>query len=619
MVEFNASDVRNKKSLDNYVGHLIHNHGMDEWLSADTSSASSSSSSHSHPPAGKKTVVIMDEVDGIAGNEDRGGLQKLLQLIKGSRLPIICIANDVSDPRMKPLKQNVTHLIWRRPTADQIIPRLNAIATAEGLDVDTNALRKLIESTQADIRQTLNYLQMYSKTHRRLAFDTVMKAVEGGGGKDVEAGVFTIIPTFFKDPGRRVGWLEERLDLVFVDSQLVPLFVQEVYLKGKPRVEGVGRVGGMGGGKGGGGSARDVEVRAMETVSRAADYISDADTLSSTIYRDQDYTLMPTHAVISSVAPGYLMSASGLGGGMIGFPTWLGQNSSRTRKTRLTCEMHTAMALTSPSPLSSFTIDVLPTLRTLLISPFQASPDPSATVDATITALDELGLTKDDWDALQEVTDPFAARQDKVELESQVKSRFTREWNKTHHMLKASRGKKGDGGTVVGAMRVGVDELEEEEEGSGGDVGDDGEEDDEGVEGKVGKEQAAAMKKDPMIKVLLSPPPPHLPISPCSALTGLPSSVSSVPCHAGRQGRDLQEGGGVTKGEEGEQGGWWEGKGEQRKWRARKGRGREDSARERREGEGVQRGQNRKGRRARWEEEPQERGRRRRRRRLHRR
>ena len=43
---------------------------------------------------GDKHVLIMDEVDGMAGNEDRGGVAELIALIKTTRIPIICICND---------------------------------------------------------------------------------------------------------------------------------------------------------------------------------------------------------------------------------------------------------------------------------------------------------------------------------------------------------------------------------------------------------------------------------------------------------------------------------------------------------------------------------------------
>ena len=479
MVEFNASDVRNKAALKSYVGQLLDNRGMDEFYSSDRSS---------HPHVGKKTVVIMDEVDGISGNEDRGGLQQLVQLIKRSSVPVICIANDVSKPNMKTLKSYVVQMPWRRPTPDQIVPRISAIAQAEGLDVDVNALKKLIESTHTDIRQSINFLQMYAKTHRKLGFDNVMQVVQAAGGKDFDAGVFEIVPTFFKDPGRKGSWVSDRIDLFFMEPSLVPLFVQELYLKGRPRM----------GSKAA--TPRELEVQAMEVASKAADYITDADIVSSNIYRDQDYALMPTHAVMSSVAPAWLMSAGGLGG-QVTFPVWLGRNSTRLKMARLTREMHTAMTLASPSPLSSFTSDVVPALRSRLIDPFKSTTDSSATVQSVVDQLDELGLSKDDWDTVLDLTNPFTPQRDQFTLDSAVKSRFTKEWRKRHQRLTANRGLKG--GKAGAAPKMGVDELEEEGSAAEDDEEDDDDDDpdapeDEGKEGSA--DAAAATKKDRFVK-----------------------------------------------------------------------------------------------------------------------
>lgn len=37
---------------------------------------------------------MMDEVDGVVGSSDRGGLSALLLVIKKTLIPIVCIAND---------------------------------------------------------------------------------------------------------------------------------------------------------------------------------------------------------------------------------------------------------------------------------------------------------------------------------------------------------------------------------------------------------------------------------------------------------------------------------------------------------------------------------------------
>ena len=43
--------------------------------------------------ASQKSVIIMDEVDGV-GAGDRGGIAALIKVIKSSKTPIICICND---------------------------------------------------------------------------------------------------------------------------------------------------------------------------------------------------------------------------------------------------------------------------------------------------------------------------------------------------------------------------------------------------------------------------------------------------------------------------------------------------------------------------------------------
>ena len=62
----------------------------------------------------------MDEVDGMAGNEDRGGIQELIQLIKSSRIPIICICNDRSHPKIRSLVGYCFDLRMPRPRIEQI-------------------------------------------------------------------------------------------------------------------------------------------------------------------------------------------------------------------------------------------------------------------------------------------------------------------------------------------------------------------------------------------------------------------------------------------------------------------------------------------------------------------
>ena len=63
-VELNASDTRSKKSLETEVAELLGNHTLVDFLGGARAERAAE---------GKRHCLIMDEVDGMAGNEDRGG------------------------------------------------------------------------------------------------------------------------------------------------------------------------------------------------------------------------------------------------------------------------------------------------------------------------------------------------------------------------------------------------------------------------------------------------------------------------------------------------------------------------------------------------------------------
>lgn len=50
-----------------------------------------------------KHLLIMDEVDGMGGNADRGGIAELIQFIRKTQIPIICICNDRNNQKIRNL------------------------------------------------------------------------------------------------------------------------------------------------------------------------------------------------------------------------------------------------------------------------------------------------------------------------------------------------------------------------------------------------------------------------------------------------------------------------------------------------------------------------------------
>ena len=80
VVEMNASDIRNKEALQARITPVFQN----------TANL-----------IGKKIMLFLDEVDGISGREDTGGLDTLINLMKEPTVPVIMAANKKSLKIMK--------------------------------------------------------------------------------------------------------------------------------------------------------------------------------------------------------------------------------------------------------------------------------------------------------------------------------------------------------------------------------------------------------------------------------------------------------------------------------------------------------------------------------------
>ena len=65
VVEMNASNTRSKRMLGECVGDILDTRSLTTLMGVTS-----------------KRVLLMDEVDGISGNEDRGGISELINLIK---------------------------------------------------------------------------------------------------------------------------------------------------------------------------------------------------------------------------------------------------------------------------------------------------------------------------------------------------------------------------------------------------------------------------------------------------------------------------------------------------------------------------------------------------------
>ncbi|KAF3687642.1 Replication factor C subunit 1 A1-P145 Activator 1 140 kDa subunit [Channa argus] len=429
-VEMNASCTRSKNSLKEVVAESLNNTSIENFYKGTSQTVTS------------EHVLIMDEVDGMAGNEDRGGIQEMIGLIKSSKIPIICMCNDRNHPKIRSLANYCFDLRFQRPRVEQIKGAMMSIAFKEGIKIPPPALNEIILASNQDVRQVIHNLSMWSAKDKVMTYDQC-KSDAASARKDLKLGPFDVCRKVFAS-GEETAHMSliEKSDLFFHDYSLAPLFVQENYLNVRPSAAG--------------GNLKSHLV----LLSKTADSISDGDLVDRQIRSRQNWSLLPTQSIYASVLPGELMR--GYMSHFPTFPSWLGKNSSTSKHSRIVQELTLHMSLKTLSSRQAVNLDYLHYLRESLLSPLQRQGTEGA--GQAVQLLNDYQLIKEDVDSIMEISvwggqpDPYS------KLDSKVKAAFTRAYNKEVHLTPYSLQamSKGRRGGVGGESEQGSDNMDQE-------------------------------------------------------------------------------------------------------------------------------------------------------------
>ena len=141
--EYNASDVRNKTGI-----------GLIQYDTINVNAAKKHET---------KTLIIMDEVDGMSSG-DRGGVAAIINMIKNTKVPIICICNDRSSEKIRSLATHCLDVKFQKPNKTMVVSRIKDVLKEEGGSGEEKVLEQLVETFQSDMRQILNYIEIVFKT-----------------------------------------------------------------------------------------------------------------------------------------------------------------------------------------------------------------------------------------------------------------------------------------------------------------------------------------------------------------------------------------------------------------------------------------------------------------------
>ena len=160
IIEMNASDTRSEKAINAVAKPATSYVALDNFSSKTQ---------------GKGNLLFLDEVDGIAGNEDRGGVGAIIKIVEESRVPVIMAANDPDIEKLRPLKKVCLLVRFQQIRIPLVIALLQKICLLEHVKAEFEALERIAQNSRGDVRSAINDLQSLSEENHALTLqDTVM-------------------------------------------------------------------------------------------------------------------------------------------------------------------------------------------------------------------------------------------------------------------------------------------------------------------------------------------------------------------------------------------------------------------------------------------------------------
>ncbi|KAK8795481.1 hypothetical protein WA158_000138 [Blastocystis sp. Blastoise] len=389
LTELNASDKRNQGTIREELNNIISNNTLNNL---------SSFSNHK--------LIVMDEVDGMSSG-DRGGIAELIRIIKTTTSPIICICNDRDNAKIRSLVNSCFDLPFIKPTPLEVHNRIDYIVKREQLHISSEDIKRLITSTDGDMRQILNQLQMIQTLQGDIASVSIKDTLYSHQ-KDVILGNtgFDAVKILFQ--GNKIPF-SRRYDAFFLDYELTPLIIQQNYIDSFKSTH----------------SSNSTSLESIQQLSDAAESLSDMDCVTNSLKSNSDYSLLP---VLASMA----VRTGSLAEGRVWprFPFILGKLSSMNKNKRLIAEltMHASPIIHTNN--KSIRLDYFTSLRNHLLDPILNNNN----VDECIQIIDEYELTKEDFiDTLNGIYLPGTLKIFE-KVPAKQKGAFTRKYNSSNHI-----------------------------------------------------------------------------------------------------------------------------------------------------------------------------------------
>jgi replication factor C large subunit len=198
LIEMNASDTRNRDQLEQLITPILVNTSI----------------------FGKKILLFLDEVDGISGREDTGGIESIVRIMKQPVIPVIMAANK-RDAKIKELAKVCKTIEFNAVTPRLLMLLLDHVLKHQNRKLSLTEKTSIVDKAHGDVRLLLNILQAklsgYDTSASRNADIDIAEAINGffGAQNEETARLFLMnADANYQDPRFGMSTEERRKDML---------------------------------------------------------------------------------------------------------------------------------------------------------------------------------------------------------------------------------------------------------------------------------------------------------------------------------------------------------------------------------------------------------------------
>lgn len=141
LMEINASDQRTKNKIDELLGRAV---------------------SQNVTIFGRPRMILLDEMEGVSGQKDRGGITAIASYIKITRSPIILVATTIGEnmeQKFRSLLDKASLIEFSPITFGEVYSKLQEITINKKITVNSDILDTIAMRSNGDLRSAINDLE----------------------------------------------------------------------------------------------------------------------------------------------------------------------------------------------------------------------------------------------------------------------------------------------------------------------------------------------------------------------------------------------------------------------------------------------------------------------------